>query len=96
VANIVLQHHEHYDGTGHPEGLKGVEIMLQARIIAVADALEAMTSDRPYRPASKLEESFAMLERFTGRFYDPEVVSACREVYEKTDLFMDDNTFSNV
>jgi len=96
VANIVLQHHEHYDGTGYPEGLKGVEIMLQARIIAVADALEAMTSDRPYRPARELEESFAMIEKFSGSFYDPEIVSACREICEKTDLLMDDNSFSNV
>jgi putative nucleotidyltransferase with HDIG domain len=96
VSNIVLQHHEHYDGTGYPEGLKGVEIMLQARIIAVADALEAMTSDRPYRPARKLEESFATIEKFSGSFYDPEVVSACREVCEKTDLLMEDNSFSNV
>jgi putative nucleotidyltransferase with HDIG domain len=73
---IVLHHHEHYDGHGYPEGLQSEDIPMGARIIAVADAYDAMTSDRPYRPARSQAEAIAELTRCSGTQFDPAVVSA--------------------
>jgi HD-GYP domain-containing protein (c-di-GMP phosphodiesterase class II) len=72
----VLHHHERWDGTGYPDGLEGDEIPLGARIIFVADAFDAMTSDRVYRQRLSLEEAFAELDRCAGSQFDPEVVAA--------------------
>lgn len=83
VADIVLQHHERLDGSGYPQGLKGEEIMLEARILAVADVVEAMCSHRPYRPPHRLEEVLAELERGKGRLYDPRVVEACFKLFRE-------------
>lgn len=77
VAEVVLQHHERLDGSGYPRGLKGEEILLEARILAVADVVEAMSSHRPYRPARTLEEALREIERGKGVLYDPQVVEAC-------------------
>lgn len=73
---IVQDHHEKYDGTGYPRGKKGEQIPLGARILAVADAFDAMTSDRPYRNAMAREQAIAELQKFSGAQFDPRVVQA--------------------
>jgi PAS domain S-box-containing protein len=80
VAEMVLEHHERLDGSGYPRGLKGDEIMLEARILAVADVVEAMASHRPYRPALSLEA--AMAEVSDASRFDPEVAGACVRLFE--------------
>src|SRR6266567_406790 len=74
AAEIVYSHQERYDGTGYPRGLKGEEIALGARIFSVADTLDAITSDRPYRAAQTIAVARDEVERFSGRQFDPEVV----------------------
>ncbi|MDA8145411.1 MAG: HD domain-containing protein [Thermaerobacter sp.] len=76
VARIVGQHHEHYDGQGYPNGLAGEAIALEARIVGVVDAFDAMTSDRPYRKALTVEQALAELTRAAGTQFDPQVVQA--------------------
>ena len=76
AAEIVRSHHERYDGTGYPRGLRGEEIPIEARIIAVVDAYDAMTSDRPYRPAMSKEEALEELKKNAGTQFDPRVVNA--------------------
>jgi diguanylate cyclase (GGDEF)-like protein len=77
-ARWVLHHHEHFDGSGYPEGLRGDEIPPESRIILVADAFEAMTADRPYRRARPVHEALAELERLAGTQFDPVCVDALR------------------
>ncbi len=74
VMPLVYHHHERFDGTGYPDGLRGEEIPLGARIISVADAFESMTSDRPYRKAMPVEDALAELRHNAGRQFDPRVV----------------------
>ncbi|HKG12033.1 MAG TPA: HD-GYP domain-containing protein [Pyrinomonadaceae bacterium] len=74
VCRVVGEHHERWDGRGYPTGLRGEEIDFNARLVAVADAFDAMTSVRPYRPAAGTEEAAAELERCAGTQFDPEVV----------------------
>jgi PAS domain S-box-containing protein/putative nucleotidyltransferase with HDIG domain len=81
IADIVLQHHERLDGSGYPSGLKDTEILLAARILAVADVVEAMASHRPYRPALGLEAAATEL-RSNPEKYDGRVVAACLELCE--------------
>jgi len=76
ALDCVLHHHERWDGTGYPSGLGGHEIPLEARILAVADAYDAMTSDRPYRKARSPEEARAEVERCAGSQFDPQVAGA--------------------
>ncbi|WP_127478221.1 PAS domain S-box protein [Sulfurivermis fontis] len=83
VAQMVVQHHERLDGSGYPKGLKGDEILLEARILAVADVVEAMASHRPYRAALPLEEALVEIERFRGVRYDPVVVDACLRLFRE-------------
>jgi response regulator RpfG family c-di-GMP phosphodiesterase len=83
AAEIVLTHQERYDGTGYPQGLLGSEIPLGARIFAVADTLDAMTSDRPYRRALPFSAAKAEIMRESGRQFDPEVVRAFLSLPEK-------------
>ena len=83
VAEIIYQHHERWDGSGYPRGLKDDEILLEARILAVADVVEAMSSHRPYRPAYSIEEALEELTRNKGKLYDPEVVAACVRVFKE-------------
>jgi hypothetical protein len=80
AAEIVLHHHESYDGTGYPSGLAGAEIPLGARIFAVVDTLDAMTSDRPYRKALSFEEALAEIERQRGHQFDPAIVDTLLSV----------------
>ncbi|MDQ7836002.1 MAG: response regulator [Humidesulfovibrio sp.] len=77
VARTVLEHHERLDGSGYPGGLKGTEISLEARILAVADVVEAMSSHRPYRAALGLPLALEEIKAGRGKVYDPEVVDAC-------------------
>ena len=76
VRRVVAEHHERWDGRGYPAGLRGEEIDFNARVVAVADAFDAMTSERPYRRAAGCEEATAELERCAGTQFDPEVVRA--------------------
>jgi putative nucleotidyltransferase with HDIG domain len=75
AADIVYAHQEHWDGSGYPRGLKGEEIPLGSRIFAVADTLDAITSDRPYRPARSVEAACKEITNWSGRQFDPHVVS---------------------
>lgn len=81
IAQIVQQHHERVDGSGYPQGLKGEEIMLEARIIAVADVVEAMFSHRPYRPALEVQKVLDEIVAKRGTLYDPAVVDACIRLF---------------
>jgi putative nucleotidyltransferase with HDIG domain len=83
AAEIVYSHQERFDGTGYPRGLKGEEIPLGSRIFAVADTLDAITSDRPYRPAQSLQAAREEIERWGGRQFDPEVVKVFLEMPDK-------------
>jgi PAS domain S-box-containing protein/putative nucleotidyltransferase with HDIG domain len=83
VAEIVLQHQERFDGSAYPQGLKGEEILLPARIISVADVVEAMSSHRPYRPSLGAEVAIDEIKKNRGILYDPQVVDACLELLEK-------------
>lgn len=80
VALAVLQHHERLDGSGYPHGFSGDEIIPEARILAVADVVEAMASHRPYRPARHLDEAVGEISENQVRLYDPEVVGACLRI----------------
>ena len=84
VALVALQHHERLDGSGYPKGLKGKEITLEARIIAVADVLDAMSHHRPYRPARKMEEVIDELRKGRGKLYDEKVVDICLDLLRES------------
>lgn len=71
---MIRSHHEHFDGSGYPDGLKGEAIPLGARIIAVPDAFDAMTSTRPHREAMSLEEVLSEMEKCKGKQFDPEIL----------------------
>ncbi len=83
VAAVIRHHHEHYDGTGYPDGLRGEGIPFLSRILAVADALEAMTSNRPYRPAISWPAAVEELQRHSGTQFDPLVVEAAVRVVNR-------------
>jgi HD-GYP domain-containing protein (c-di-GMP phosphodiesterase class II) len=92
VAQAVLQHHERLDGSGYPQGLKGEAIILEARILMVADVVEAMASHRPYRAAIGLEGAMAEIAANRGKFYDERVVDTCFSLFTEKD-FMFDSSF---
>jgi PAS domain S-box-containing protein len=81
VAQVILQHHERLDGSGYPGKLKGSEIILEARIMAVADVVEAMSSHRPYRPGMGLDAALEEVESNSGRIYDAQAVAACLSLF---------------
>jgi len=81
IAQMTLQHHERLDGSGYPQGLKGDAIVAEARILAVADVVEAITSHRPYRASLGLETALGEIERGRGTAYDAEVVDACLRLF---------------
>lgn len=81
IADIVHQHHERMDGSGYPLGLKGEDILIEARIIAVADVVEAMLSDRPYRPALGVEAAMKEIAAGRGKLYDAHAVDACTALF---------------
>jgi len=81
IAQIVHQHHERMDGSGYPQGLKGEQILIDARILGVADVVEAMSSHRPYRPAIGIDKALEEISLKKGILYDPAVVDACLKIY---------------
>jgi putative nucleotidyltransferase with HDIG domain len=83
VRTIVRHHHEHWDGSGYPDGLRGEQIPLGARIVLAVDAFHAMTSDRPYRRARSEAEAFRELRKYSGVQFDPEVVEALHVVVSR-------------
>lgn len=83
VARIVLQHHERMDGSGYPTGIKGEDILLEARILAVADIVEAMASHRPFRPSLGIEKALNEISTHRGVLYDAQVVDTCLRLFKK-------------
>ncbi|GEM_PF-640064 len=83
VAKVVLQHHERLDGSGYPNQLKSADTLLEAKILAVADVVEAMASHRPYRPALGLDKALEEISRNKGKLYDPDVVDTCLELFNR-------------
>ncbi|MEW8351522.1 MAG: HD domain-containing phosphohydrolase [Candidatus Thiodiazotropha taylori] len=86
IAEMVLQHHERLDGSGYPNRLKGDEILLEAKIIAVADVVEAMSSHRPYRPSLGIDVALQEIEAGSGRLFDEKAVSACINLFREKDF----------
>jgi len=83
LAEIVYQHHERMDGSGYPRNLKGEEICIEARILAVADVVEAMASYRPYRPGLGIDAALKEIENNSGIFYDKTVADACLRLFRE-------------
>jgi len=83
IAQIVLQHHERMDGSGYPSGLSGEKILIEARILGVADVVEAMSSHRPYRPALGIDKALEEISKNRGILYDRKVVDACLNLFSK-------------
>jgi putative nucleotidyltransferase with HDIG domain len=90
IAQIVYQHHERLDGSGYPQGLSGKDILLEARIMAVADVVEAMASHRPYRPALGIDIALEEIEKNKGGVYDSEVVDACLRIFKEEKFKLSD------
>jgi PAS domain S-box-containing protein/putative nucleotidyltransferase with HDIG domain len=83
IAQMVQQHHERLDGSGYPLGLKGDDILLGARILSVADTVEAMASHRPYRPSLGIDVALEEINRNRGKFYESKIVETCIDLFEK-------------
>ena len=83
ISQTILQHHERLDGSGYPEGICDQNIILEARVLAVADVVEAMSSHRPYRPALGLSNALEEISKGKGVTYDPNVVDACFSLFDK-------------
>ncbi len=88
IADIVLQHHERMNGSGYPSGLRGEEIFIEARILAVSDVVEAVSSHRPYRPALSVEAALKEIVQNKDILYDSDVVNACLRVFWEKHLFL--------
>ena len=86
MAQIVLQHHERPNGSGYPNHLKGDKILLEARILAVADVAEAMASHRPYRPALGIDKALEEISQDKGILYDLKVVDVCIKLFKEKDF----------
>ena len=86
VAQIVLQHHERLDGSGYPQGLSGEKIILEARILAVADVVRAMSSLRPHRTALGIDKALEEISENRGILYDPEAVDACLKLFTEKEF----------
>lgn len=82
IAQIALQHHEKLDGSGYPRGIKEEEMLLEAKIVAVADVVEAISNHRPYRPALGIDKALEEIANGKGNFYDPVVVDACIKLFK--------------
>jgi len=89
VATIVLQHHERIDGSGYPDGLSGDDILIEARILGVADVVEALASHRPYRPALGIDKALEEVREKRGTLYDQEVVDTCLKLFTKKRFKLD-------
>ncbi|MBW2651113.1 MAG: PAS domain S-box protein [Deltaproteobacteria bacterium] len=89
VAQIVRQHHEKMDGSGYPGGLSGNDILMEARVMAVADVVEAMATHRPYRPSMGIAEALEEIRQGRDTFYDPKVVDACLKLFEERGFYLE-------
>ncbi len=89
IQQMIVQHHEREDGSGYPEGLRAGEIIDEAKVIGVADVVDAITSHRPYRPGLGIDVALAEIERGRGTLYDPEVVDACLSVFRDDGYTLD-------
>ncbi|MEI6186510.1 MAG: HD domain-containing phosphohydrolase, partial [Dehalococcoidia bacterium] len=83
MAQAVLQHHERLDGSGYPNGLKGEDTLLEAKILTVADVVEAMASNRPYRPALGIDKALEEISKNKGRLYEADVVDTCVKLFKE-------------
>jgi putative nucleotidyltransferase with HDIG domain len=83
IADIVLQHHERMDGSGYPNGLKGEKMLTEAKVLAVADVMEAMSSHRPYRAAVGVDKAMEELNTNKDKLYDAQVVAVCLDLFSK-------------
>jgi len=90
IADIAHQHHERLDGTGYPQGLKGEEICLEARIVAVADVVEAISSHRPYRPSLGINVALEEIEAHRGEWYEPVAVDICLRLFQEKKFSLED------
>ena len=95
AARIVLEHHECWDGSGYPNGLRGEDIAIGARILAVVDAFDAMISDRPYRRGRSYTEALREIEKFSGTQFDPMIVDAFRHVPQEDWEFLHERSLMN-
>ena len=86
LSQIVLQHHERMDGSGYPNGLLGKEILIEAKILGVADVVEAMASHRPYRPALGIDKALEEISNNKGKLYDAEAVNACLKIFKEKEF----------
>ncbi|MCG7852178.1 MAG: HD domain-containing protein, partial [Methanosarcinaceae archaeon] len=91
VAEIVRQHHEKVDGSGYPQGLAGKDILKEAKILSVADVVEAMSSHRPYRPALGIDKALAEIIAKRGVHFDPVAVDACQKLFKEKDFTFDES-----
>ena len=82
IARIILEHHERMDGSGYPRGIKGEDILLETRILMVADVVEAMSSHRPYRPSLGIDAALHEISKNRAVLYDPDVVDACLWLFQ--------------
>jgi HD-GYP domain-containing protein (c-di-GMP phosphodiesterase class II) len=89
IAQIIQQHHERMDGSGYPLGLRGDALLLESRILAVADVVEAMASHRPYRVALGIEAALREIETHRGSTFDADVVDACLDLFRNQGLELD-------
>ena len=94
LAEIVYQHHERMDGSGYPRNLKGDDIIMEARIMAVADVVESMASYRPYRPALGINAALEEIEKNKGILYDDAVADACLRLFKEKKYKLDGNTLA--
>lgn len=83
IAKMIYQHHECLDGSGYPLGLKGDEILMEAKILTIADVVEAMASHRPYRASLGMDTAMEEIQKYRGIRYDPDIVDACVELFKK-------------
>jgi len=90
VATVILQHHERFDGSGYPNGLKSEEVLLEARVIQVADVVEAMSSHRPYRPSLGIKKALDELETNKGKLYDTKIVDICENLFKENKFKFDE------
>jgi len=86
IAEIVFQHQEKIDGSGYPRGLKGAEILIEAKILGVANVVEAMSSCKSYRPALSIDESLREISKYKNILFDPEVVDACLKLFKENKI----------
>ena len=89
IAQIVYQHHERLNGSGYPQGLSSEQILIEAKIICVADVVEAMASHRPYRPARGVDWALEHIQEESGTLYDSMVVNSCLRLFSENEFQFD-------